>query len=119
TGSCGGSSRNRASSSRGVLMRHRALVALLGSAGLVALVGGCQGLSHQSDCTEAPDLCVAPEGRAADGGVIVPADCDMAVSPKESPACVDDGVGVFVSAQGTDGAAGTKGQPLRSLAEGV
>jgi hypothetical protein len=91
-------------------MRHRALLAVLASTALLALLGGCAGSSHQCDRTETPD---------ADGGVIVPADCDMTTSPKDSPACVDDSVGVFVSAEGTDGAAGTKGQPLRSIAEGV
>jgi len=51
--------------------------------------------------------------------VVVPPGCDLAKSPKESPACVSDDVGVFVSPQGKDGATGKKTDPLRSIAEAV
>ena len=56
-----------------------------------------------------------------DGGadVVVPPGCDPTKSPKESPACVSDDFGVFVSPLGKDGATGKKTDPLRSIAEAV
>src|SRR3954447_8565266 len=58
---------------------------------------------------------------AQDGGadVVVPAGCDPTKGVKDSPSCVDDGVGVFVSPTGDDGATGTKSKPVKSIAKGV
>lgn len=77
---------------------------------------------------EGPGTC-APSGVGdADGGggggeggadVVAPPGCDLTKSPKDSPACVDDAVGVFVSPTGDDGAAGNKGAPVKSIAKGV
>ncbi len=81
---------------------------------------------------EPASICDAPltcNGSSAEGGVeggteggadvIAPPNCDLTKAPKESPACVDDSVGVFVSPTGKDGAAGTKSDPLKSIAEAV
>jgi hypothetical protein len=97
-------------------MKRILTVSALG-AGLVA--ASCHGLSSDPDCLDY-GTCEVPSGAdGGDGSVVVPADCDLAVSPKDSAACVDDGVGVFVSPEGADGAAGTKAAPLRSIAEAV
>lgn len=61
-----------------------------------------------------------PDGGAGDGGpVIVPTDCDLAKPGRESPACLSEGVAIFVSAAGDDSAAGTKAAPVRSIAKGL
>jgi hypothetical protein len=39
--------------------------------------------------------------------------------PKDSPACVDDGVGIFVSPTGADTAVGTKSSPVRTIAKAL
>ena len=55
----------------------------------------------------------------ADGGgdvVQVPADCNVMADPKDSPACVVDGFGVFVDAtSGADRNPGTKAQPVQTI----
>jgi hypothetical protein len=58
-------------------------------------------------------------GDSGEGGIIKPPDCDLTKEPKDSPACIDDGVGVFVSPTGSDSAAGTKAAPLRSIGKGL
>lgn len=55
-------------------------------------------------------------GGDSGGDVIAPPGCDLAKEPKDSPACVDDGVGIFVDAvKGADSAAGTKASPVKSI----
>jgi len=49
----------------------------------------------------------------------VPAGCDLAKSPKDSPGCLEDSVGVFVSPDGDESASGTKQAPVRSITKGV
>jgi len=96
--------------------------ALMASVGLV--VGACSGLSVESDCEESKTCAVGPGdggGGGNEGGfdVVAPPGCDLTKSPKESAACVDDAVGVFVSASGDDGATGAKASPVKSVARGV
>ena len=57
----------------------------------------------------------------SDGGpdVVAPPGCDLTVSPKDSAACVDDSVGVFVSPSGDDGATGKKAAPLKSIGKAI
>lgn len=71
-------------------------------------LGGCTG---DQDAPVGSDA-AAPEVAAPDG-------CDLAKPPREAPACVDDGVGVFVSPAGDDGATGSKTAPLKTIAQGV
>ena len=58
---------------------------------------------------------------AGDAGVdapsiIVPAGCELAKEAKDSPACVDDAVGIFVDgANGSDANAGTKASPAKTI----
>jgi len=69
-------------------------------------------------CPGPPALDYVPEG-GADGQIIAPADCDLAKGPKDSPACIDESVGIFVSPEGDDGATGTKQAPVRNIAKAV
>ncbi len=93
------------------------LVCGLGALGVAALAG-CP--TFGVDVCEG-DACGTTGGDdggkdgATDGGQILPAGCDLTKDPSESPACVDDTVGVFVSATGSDGAAGTKSAPVKTL----
>jgi hypothetical protein len=70
-------------------------------------------------CTDS--LGTPPHGSTVDGGpdVVAPPNCDLAKSPKDSPACIDDSVAVFVAPSGDDGASGSKAAPLKSIAKGV
>lgn len=58
---------------------------------------------------------------AGDAGfdVVAPPGCDLTKSPKDSAACIDNAVGVFVAPNGDDSAAGTKTLPLKTIAKGV
>jgi hypothetical protein len=58
-------------------------------------------------------------GDSGEGGIIKPPDCDLTKEPKDSPACVDDGVAVFVSPTGDDATSGRKASPVKSIAKGV
>lgn len=55
------------------------------------------------------------QGGGDGGSQTVPAGCDLSKDPRQSPACVDDLVGLFVSTNGSDSAAGTKAAPLASI----
>jgi hypothetical protein len=48
-----------------------------------------------------------------------PPGCDATKSPAESPACVADSYGIFVSASGNDSALGTQAAPLATIAAGI
>lgn len=79
--------------------------------GLVAFgLGACDGLKFHLDCTDEPGICDPVDGGGTEGGpgVVIPAGCDLTKSPKESPACVDERVGVFASPAGDDTAPGTR-----------
>ena len=94
---------------------------LLGLGFAAWVLGACNGLRSQADCVEA-EACEPADGGRVDGNGgpdVVPAGCDPTKPPKESPACVTDDFGVFVSPAGKDGAPGTKADPVRSIAEAV
>lgn len=98
---------------------RRALTSLASGALLVAF-GGCSLLLDSDELArgEDPGFGGAPEGglvEGADG----PVGCDLSVPLKDSPACVEDSVGVFVSASGDDSALGTKAAPVASIARGL
>ena len=57
-----------------------------------------------------------------EGGPMIdaPAGCDTTKDPRDSPACVDDGVGVFVDGtNGDDGNIGSKAKPYKSISKAV
>lgn len=59
------------------------------------------------------------EAAPGDGGgdVVVPPGCDPLAEPKDAPKCVVSDFGVFVDgAGGSDGNAGTKASPVKTLA---
>ena len=48
-----------------------------------------------------------------------PPGCDLTKDPKDSPACIDDAVGIFVSPTGSDGATGAKGAPVKTIGKAL
>ncbi|HEY1955230.1 MAG TPA: hypothetical protein VGH28_06445 [Polyangiaceae bacterium] len=85
------------------------------------LASGCSG----DDC--ANGSCLSPDGGdassdAADAGsdVVVPQNCDLGADITASPACIDDGIGVFVDAtNGNDTGLGTKASPFKTIAKAL
>ena len=55
----------------------------------------------------------------ADGAPDAPPGCDLGKEPKDSPACVSDAVGVFVSPMGIDTNPGTKQSPVKSIGKAL
>lgn len=106
------------------------LVVLVGSAGLYACPatseslcdnGRCDAVDGAGDGTPG-DGANGLDGSAADGSspvdgslVDAPPGCDLKLDPKDSPACVDDSIGVFVSPSGDDGNDGTKAHPIKHV----
>ena len=93
--------------------------------GWMALASGLAGACSDGDSAPVPaaDGGGSSSGSGGDGGgeggVIVPPGCDLTKSAAEAPSCVDDGVGVFVSARGDDGNAGTKKSPVKTLGKAL
>ena len=103
------------------------LMSVAGVVGAAMIAWSCAGILPHDDCLDYGTCTgLAAEGGpggegdgGAEGGAVIPATCDLTKSAKDSPDCVVDGVGVFVSPTGKDGARGTKADPLRSIADGV
>lgn len=80
---------------------------------------GCSG----DDCASGNCLQTDSGGSDASGDVNqadVPQNCDLAADITASPACIDDGVGVFVDGtNGDDANPGTKAQPFKTIAKGI
>lgn len=96
------------------------------SVGVLFAVAGCPGSFQVCDevqCGSTGDGGGSSSGSSGgdggDGGVIAPPGCDLTKSVKDSPACVDEAVGLFVSANGSDEGAGTKGSPLKSIGKAL
>lgn len=107
-----------------ITMRRLGLASLT-TFGVAVAVMGCPRIPDLCD----DNFCEALEGGASssgsadakeDRGIIdAPPGCDLAKAPKDSPNCVDESVGVFVSPTGSDGADGKKSSPVRSIGKGV
>ena len=75
-------------------------------------------------CTDIPGVC-GDGGNTGDGNnpgdakndvvIDAPPGCDLTKELKDSPACVDESVGVFVSPTGNDNNDGTKAKPVQTL----
>ena len=69
------------------------------------------------------DYCVGdacgPSDASTGDEQVLPPNCDPTKDPKDSPACVDDSIGIFVSASGSDSNAGTKSSPLKTIGAAV
>lgn len=91
--------------------------------GAIGSLAACDGADSSSTAPKIPSSAMTPDGGGGDAqanpDVVAPPGCDLTKSPKESPECVSNSVGVFVSPTGKDGAAGTKEEPLKSIAEAV
>jgi len=81
--------------------------------GLATLAVGCSGPTCDENLT-----CGKDGGDGGEGSVDAPAGCDLNADPKDSPKCVDESVGVFVSATGSDAAPGTKTMPVATVGKG-
>lgn len=83
----------------------------------------CSDLGAPATCVETrtcvDDVAAGDGGGGSDGSVVAPPGCDLTKAPKDAPSCVDDGVGVFASPTGSDGAAGTKAAPVKSIGKAV
>jgi hypothetical protein len=69
--------------------------------------------SSPADCTQT-STCPSD---ASDGPP--PLMCDLTKDPKDSPGCVDDRVGIFVSPTGSDTNVGTKAMPVQTIAKAI
>lgn len=92
-----------------------ACVSLVGVASASCASTTCGG-EGTCDPATTPGVDGGPEGSA---DVVAPPNCDLTKGLKDSPACVDDSVGVFVSPNGDDGATGGKAAPVKSITKGV
>ncbi|HSO38932.1 MAG TPA: hypothetical protein VLT33_40665, partial [Labilithrix sp.] len=85
-----------------------------------AAIVGC---GAGSDCDFG--LCAGPAvgsdggDGGGDGPPVIPGDCDLTKSPKDSKPCVDDAVAIFVDRNGKAGAAGTMKEPVPSIDEAI
>ena len=91
-----------------------ACVSLVGAVSASCASTTCEG-EGTCDPASTPGVDGGPEGSA---DVVAPPNCDLTKGLKDSPACVDDSVGVFVSPNGDDGATGKKGAPREEHHEG-
>jgi hypothetical protein len=58
-------------------------------------------------------------GASSGGGDGGPSGCDTTLDPSATPCLVDSQYGVFVSVSGSDSAAGTKADPLKTITSGI
>jgi hypothetical protein len=79
------------------------------------VAAGCSGESSIPDAGD--DAGVAADVQS---DVVVPTNCDLGADITSSPACIDDGIGVFVdSAGGNDTGLGTKASPFKTIAHAI
>ena len=95
--------------------------------GLTAISFGIFGLVETMACNGDFDICVGDQCGATEGGSNdatdeqnVPPGCDLTKDPKDSAACVDDTIGLFVNGKdGSDANSGVKGAPLKTIGAAV
>lgn len=108
---------------------------VVGIAGVAALAGcpaSAIGDCDNGNCDSADGS--SGEGGKPDGGpsitdgsstveggnvVDAPPGCDVTKLPKDSPACIDEGVGVFVDSNAAAGGMGTRAAPFKSISDAV
>src|SRR5258708_4004684 len=98
-------------------MRSIVFVCFAGS-----LLAGCSSDAVSPCPLNCPDAADEADTGMPDAGgdVVVPSNCDLAKDPAFSPACIDDGIGVFVDASsGDDMNAGTKAKPFKTIGKAV
>jgi len=101
----------------GRTMRNK--ISVVAATSFVAVLWACSSVPGKCDD---PGSCQddggAPEGSSSgsEAGIDAPPGCDLTREAKDSPACVDDAVGVFVDGTtGLDTNAGTKLSPVKSI----
>ncbi|MEZ4261900.1 MAG: hypothetical protein R3B36_22655 [Polyangiaceae bacterium] len=109
-------------------MRRRSLITLTLCATFAFTVSGVA-CTFGTDCDfgkcEGPKVgAESPDGSSTDGGADVdaspiPPGCDLTKDPKDSPKCIDEDAGVFVSPTGKPGAAGTRTDPVGSITDAL
>ena len=109
-------------------MRRRSLITLTLCATFAFTVSGVA-CTFGTDCDfgkcDGPKVgAEGPDGSSTDGGADVdaspiPLGCDLTKDPKESPKCIDEDAGVFVSPTGKPGAAGTRTDPVGSITDAL
>jgi len=95
----------------------------ISSLGLLVGVAAASCSGSGDDCSS-NGTCLSPDAggidAVADVQPDVPSTCDLTADLASSPACIDDGVGVFVDgANGNDANPGTKEAPFKTLAKGI
>lgn len=93
------------------MLRKPSLFVVFGSLVIVAFAPRCS--SGTQDCTQT-STCPSD---ASDGPP--PLSCDTTKDPKDAPGCLDDRVGVFVSAAGSDNNPGTKALPFQTIGKAL
>ncbi len=100
---------------------RKSMVGCLGLMGVVIACGGSD-FSSPIQCTGAACADGGSDAfvEGGDQDVVVPTNCDLTKDIAESPACVDDGIGVFVSASaGSDNNLGTKAMPFKTVGHAI
>lgn len=90
---------------------------LLESALVVAACAGCSAVLGIEGYPGASTVEPVDSGAASGEHEVpsAPAGCDTALEPRDAPACVADGFGVFVdAARGSDQGPGTRASPLKT-----
>ena len=82
---------------------------------------GGQDCSFTATCAGAGavEMDAAPSGADASIAVPPPPGCDIGRDAKDSPACVTEVLGVFVSGSGNDASAGSRSAPLKTIGAAV
>ena len=86
-------------------------------AGLLIALAACSSTTTADNGGNTSDggTSTSPSGNDA-GPIVVPAACDLAADPKDSPACVSDDVALFVDGRaGNDASAGTRDLPFKTI----
>ena len=99
-------------------MRYSVYLAVLGA---VLAPSACDsGLDNLCDykgaCGDGGNPDGSLDGRLDGPSIDAPVGCDLNAEPKDSPACVADSVGIFVSSTGSDTDPGTKAKPVQTIA---
>jgi hypothetical protein len=93
---------------------------LFGGAALVAGLAACPQFAPDDVCGYPGFRGDSSAGEGGqDSGLDAPPGCDLTKDPKDSTACVDSGVGVFVDSFKSDNNDGSKVNPVATIAKGL
>ena len=97
---------------------------MFGLSAVVTATVGIVGCGVGSDCDFG--FCAGPavgtdggDGGGDDGPPVIPADCELSKSPKDSKPCIADSVAIFVDKNGKPGAPGTMAAPVPTIGEAI